>query len=72
MFLMLFYFILGVVILDGQWYDKFEVVQKLVLGVLIDVMVYEFIELYEVVKGEWWLMVFQGDCLLVEKFFDVC
>ncbi|MDF5808993.1 DUF3859 domain-containing protein [Pseudomonas aeruginosa] len=55
---------------DGQRHDKFEVVQKLVPGAPTDVMAYEFTEPHEVVKGEWRLMVFQGDRLLAEKSFD--
>ncbi|WP_033878776.1 DUF3859 domain-containing protein, partial [Pseudomonas aeruginosa] len=40
-------------------------------GAPTDVMAYEFTEPHEVVKGEWRLMVFQGDRLLAEKSFDV-
>ena len=69
--LTLLYLTPGVVTPDGQRHDKFEVVQKLVPGAPTDVMAYEFTEPHEVVKGEWRLMVFQGDRLLAEKSFDV-
>lgn len=68
--LTLLYLTPGVVTPDGQRHDKFEVVQKLVPGAPTDVMAYEFTEPHEVVKGEWRLMVFQGDRLLAEKSFD--
>ncbi|MHB9796407.1 DUF3859 domain-containing protein [Pseudomonas sp. MT3] len=69
--LTLLYFTPGVVTPDGQRHDKFEVVQKLVVGAPTDVMAYQFTENHEVVQGQWRFMVFQGDRLLAEKTFTV-
>lgn len=69
--LTLLYFTPGIRTADGQRHDKFEVTQKLVPGAPQDVMAYEFTESHEVVPGEWWFMVFQGDRLLTQKSFTV-
>ncbi|WP_324730894.1 DUF3859 domain-containing protein [Pseudomonas paeninsulae] len=69
--LTLLYLTPGVITPDGLRHDKFEVMQKLTSGVAQEVMAFEFTEAYEVVPGEWRLMVFQGDRKLVEQRFDV-
>ncbi|CAD5110239.1 DUF3859 domain-containing protein [Zestomonas carbonaria] len=69
--LTLLYLTPGVVTPDGQRHDKFEVVQKLVVGAPQDVMAFEFTESYEVVPGEWHFLVFQGDRKLAEQRFTV-
>ena len=69
--LTLLYFTPGVVTPDGQRHDKFEVRQQLVAGAPQDVMAFEFSEHHEVVPGEWYFMVFQGDRKLAEQRFQV-
>ena len=69
--LTLLYLTPGVTTPDGKRHDKFEVVQKLVPGVPLDVMAFEFTETHEVVPGEWRFLVFQGDRLLAEQRFHV-
>ncbi|MCY1281548.1 hypothetical protein D9M68_241330 [compost metagenome] len=69
--LTLLYLTPGVVGPDGQRHDKFEVVQKMVVGAPQDVMAFEFTEPYEMVPGEWHFLVFQGDRKLAEQRFSV-
>ncbi|WP_263142894.1 DUF3859 domain-containing protein [Pseudomonas sp. RIT-PI-AD] len=69
--LTLLYLTPGVIGADGQRHDKFEVTQALVVEAPSDVMAFEFTEPYEMVKGEWRFLVFQGDRLLAEQHFDV-
>lgn len=69
--LTLLYLTPGVQTPDGKRHDKFEVVQTLVADVEQDVMAFEFTEPHEVVPGEWWMMVFQGDRKLAEQRFMV-
>ncbi|MEX6502786.1 DUF3859 domain-containing protein [Pseudomonas zhanjiangensis] len=69
--LTLLYLTPGVTTPDGERHDKFVVVQKLVPGAAQDLMAFEFSEPYEVVPGEWHLMVFQDDRKLAEQRFQV-
>ncbi|MGH8435653.1 MAG: DUF3859 domain-containing protein [Pseudomonas sp.] len=69
--LTLLYFTPGMLSPDGKRHDKFELVQKLVVGAPQDVMAFEFTEYHEIVQGEWRFMVFQGDRLLAEQRFNV-
>lgn len=69
--LTLLYFTPGVITPDGVRHDKFEVMQKLTPGAAQEVMAFEFTEPYEVVPGEWRLMVFQGDRKLLEQRYSV-
>lgn len=69
--LTLLYLTPGVITPDGQRHDKFVVQQPMVQGAGADLMAFEFSENYEVVRGEWRFMVFQGDRLLAEQTFEV-
>lgn len=69
--LTLLYLTPGVVTPDGKRHDKFVVTQKMEPGAPSDVMAFEFTEPYEVVKGEWHLMVFQEDRKLLDQRFNV-
>jgi hypothetical protein len=69
--LTLLYLTPGVVTPDGKRHDKFVVTQKMEAGAPLDVMAFEFTEPYEIVKGEWQLMVFQEDRKLLEQRFEV-
>ncbi len=69
--LTLLYLTPGVTTPDGARHDKFVVVQKLVPGAAWDLMAYEFSEPYEIVPGEWRVLVFQDDRKLAEQRFEV-
>ncbi|MBM7062118.1 DUF3859 domain-containing protein [Pseudomonas sp. UL073] len=69
--LTLLYLTPGVTGPDGKRQDKFEVLQKLVVGAPQDIMAFEFTEPYEMVPGEWHFLVFQGDRKLAEQRFTV-
>lgn len=69
--LTLLYLTPGVTGPDGKRHDKFEVVQKMVVGAPQDVMAFEFTEPYEMVAGDWHFLVFQGDRKLAEQRFTV-
>lgn len=69
--LTLIYLTPGVITPDGLRHDKIVVEQPLALNAPQDVMAFEFSDNYEIVKGTWQFMVFQGDRLLAQQSFEV-
>lgn len=66
-----FYLTPGVVGPDGVRHDKYEVVQSLSATAPYHMIAFEFTKDYEIVPGEWLMMVFQGDRLLLKESFAV-
>lgn len=66
-----FYLTPGITAPNGVRHDKYEVVQQLAPGAPYHTMAFQFSENYEIVPGEWQMMIFENDRLLLKESFAV-
>ena len=67
----LIYLTPGIIDFDGVRHDKYEIVENLKPQKTNHVIAFKFTEAYELVPGQWRMMVFEDDRLLIQKTFDL-